>query len=117
MLVRLLIVDDHAGFRSVARAALEADGFEVLGEAGTGETAVSAAERLHPDIVLLDVHLPAVDGFAVCRRLVDLPASPRVVLISSRPIADLRRRVSESPAVGFLPKHELSGDALRALVS
>lgn len=112
----MLIVDDHEGFRSVARAMLEADGFEVVGEAADGESAVEASTSLRPDIVLLDVHLPGADGFAVSRLLAALPAPPSVLLISSRPIADLRRRVADSPVAGFLAKHELSGAAVDAIV-
>jgi DNA-binding NarL/FixJ family response regulator len=112
----VLIVDDHEGYRSVARVMLEADGFEVVGEAGDGQSAVEAAIVLRPDIVLLDVHLPGADGFAVSRWLAALPTPPTVLLVSSRPIADLRRRVAESPVAGFLAKHELSGAALDAIV-
>ena len=65
----VLIVDDHPSFRASARAILEADGFEVTGEAEDGESAIVAAGRLHPDIVLLDVQLPDLDGFEVTRRL------------------------------------------------
>jgi DNA-binding NarL/FixJ family response regulator len=113
---RVLIVDDHEGYRSLARAMLEADGFDVVGEAADGESAVAAVIDLRPDVVLLDVHLPGADGFAVSRRLAALPAPPTVLLISSRPIADVRRRVAESPVAGFLAKHELSGAALDAIV-
>jgi DNA-binding NarL/FixJ family response regulator len=114
--LRVLIVDDHEGFRSVARAMLEADGFEVVGEAADGDSAVEASTSLRPDIVLLDVHLPGADGFAVSRLLAALPSPPSVLLISSRPIADLRRRVADSPVAGFLAKHELSGAAVDAIV-
>src|SRR6266542_4969772 len=103
---RVMIVDDHDGFRAVARALLESEGFEVVGEAIDGRDAVSAASRLRPGIVLLDVHLPDMDGFAVCKLLAALPVPPAVVLISSRPIADLRQRVRDSPVAGFLTKHE-----------
>jgi DNA-binding NarL/FixJ family response regulator len=113
---RVLIVDDHEGFRTVARVMLEAEGFDVVGEAADGESAVEAATGLRPDIVLLDVHLPGADGFAVSRRLAALPTPPTVLLISSRPIADLRRRVEQSPVAGFLAKHELSGAAVDAIV-
>jgi DNA-binding NarL/FixJ family response regulator len=113
---RVLIVDDHEGFRSVARLTLEADGFEVVGEAADAESAVDAVTGLRPDVVLVDVHLPGADGFAVSRLLAALPTPPTVLLISSRPIADLRRRVAESPAAGFLAKHELSGAAIDAML-
>ena len=113
---RVLIVDDHDGFRAVARTLLESEGFDVVGEAADGVEAVRATERLTPALVLLDVHLPDEDGFAVTERLAALAEPPAVVLISSRLIADLRQRVQDSPAVGFLAKHELTGARLRAMV-
>jgi DNA-binding NarL/FixJ family response regulator len=113
---RILIVDDHAGFRAVARRMLEADGFSVVGEAVDGESALRAAVSLRPSVVLLDIHLPDMDGFAVSERLAALVSPPTVVLISSRPMADLRQRVTASPVAGFLAKHELSGIAIHAIV-
>jgi CheY-like chemotaxis protein len=112
---RVLVVDDHEGFRAVVRAVLESDGLVVVAEAADGAEAVAVAERLSPDVVLLDVHLPDLDGFEVSERLAALPSPAVVVLTSSRPIADLRRRIGESSAVGFVPKHLLSGAALLAL--
>jgi CheY-like chemotaxis protein len=114
---RILIVDDHDGFRTVARAMLEDEGFEVVGEAVDGRSAVEAAESLRPWLVLLDVHLPDLDGFAVSHRLAALDPPPIVVLISSRPLGDLRQRVTDSPVVGFIPKDELSGAALTDLTA
>lgn len=113
---RLLIVDDHAGFRSVARALLQADGFDVVGEAADGAEALVEAARVEPDLVLLDIHLPGLDGFAVSDQLAALRRPPKVVLTSSRPISDLRARLSRSAAVAFLPKDELSGQSLAAAV-
>ena len=112
---RVLIVDDHDGFRAVARTLLN-EGFVVVGEAADGVEAVRATERLSPAMVLLDVHLPGEDGFAVTDRLAALAEPPAVVLISSRLIADLHQRVRDSAAVGFLAKHELTGAGLRAMV-
>ena len=112
----ILIVDDHVGFRTVARTLLEAEGFHVVGEAGDAAEALTAAGALQPLIVLLDVYLPDGDGFALSREMAALPAPPKVVLTSSRPIADLRRRVADSPVAGFIPKDALSGPALRSLV-
>lgn len=111
---RLLIVDDHDGFRSVARALLEADGFDVVGEAADGAEALVEAARVEPDVVLLDVHLPGPDGFAVSEQLSALRHPPKVVLTSSRPISDLRGRLERSAAIAFLPKDELSGPSLTA---
>lgn len=112
---RLLIVDDHEGFRVVARRMMELAGFEVS-EAVDGASAVEAAVADRPAIVLLDVHLPDVDGFEVAHRLDALPDAPRVVLVSSRPKGDVRRRLAGSPAIGFLAKADLSAEALLALV-
>jgi DNA-binding NarL/FixJ family response regulator len=113
---RLLIVDDHDGFRAVARALLEGDGYDVVGEAADGAEAVIATRRLRPAIVLLDIHLPDIDGFAVSHALADLEEPPAVVLISSRPLADIRQRMTHSPVAGFIPKDELTGRAVAALV-
>jgi CheY-like chemotaxis protein len=115
----VLIVDDHAEFRSLARELLEADGFEVLGEAADGASALAAAARLRPELVLLDIQLPDIDGFAVADRLAvgEAGGAPAVVLVSSRAASSYRRRLSASPAVGFIAKSELSGAALSALLS
>ncbi len=112
----VLIVDDHDGFRESARALLEAEGFAVVGDAANGAAALAAALRLRPDVVLLDVQLPDVDGFAVAERLAALREPPRVVLISGRDAAVYGPRLDAAPACGFLAKRELSGASLAALV-
>jgi len=113
----VLIVDDHAGFRVAARALLESDGrLDVVGEADNGADAIRATTRLHPDIVLLDIVLPDLDGFAVCESIMsDGSNPPAVVLISSRGPSSYITRLSASPACGFLPKDELSAATLLAL--
>jgi DNA-binding NarL/FixJ family response regulator len=113
----VLIVDDHATFRSLARALLEAAGFDVVGEAADGASALSEVRRLRPAIVLLDVHLPDLDGFSVTRRLAAAGGGPAVVLVSSRDASSYRRRLADSPACGFIAKADLSADALAALVA
>lgn len=112
----VLIVDDHDAFRAGARELLEAEGFRVLGEAADGAQALEAVRRLHPDIVLLDVQLPDLDGFAVAERLAAGVDPPAVVLISTRGAAAYRRRLEGSPACGFISKAELSGACLVALL-
>ena len=114
--VIVVIVDDHAGFRAMARRMLEAAGFEVVGEAADGETALSTVAALRPDLVLLDVQLPDLDGFAVAQRLADVGSDPAVVLTSTRDAADYGARVADSAARGFIAKAELSGAALARLV-
>jgi DNA-binding NarL/FixJ family response regulator len=111
----LLIVDDHAAFRASARALLEAEGFEVVGEAADGAEAVEAVAVLRPEIVLLDIQLPDVDGLAVAEQLAAEPDAPAVVLISSRDAATYGPRLQSTPARGFIPKSGLSGQALAAL--
>jgi len=112
----VLIVDDHAPFRESASALLGAEDFEVVGCVGEGAAALAAVERLRPDVVLLDVQLPDLDGFAVAERLAVMPYPPQVVLISSRDASAYGPRVRAAAARGFLAKRELSGAALAALV-
>jgi DNA-binding NarL/FixJ family response regulator len=113
--VTVLIVDDHPSFRASARTLLEAEGYEVVGEAEDGESAVKAVRELHPDLVLLDVQLPDIDGFEVSARLRQLEKPPAIILTSSRDCADYGRCIGESGARGFVPKAELSGAAIAAL--
>jgi DNA-binding NarL/FixJ family response regulator len=96
---------------------LEAHGFEVVGEAGDGGGALLAAGLLRPEIVLLDVRLPDSNGFDVARALLgSTGAVPRVVLISSHDYADLSEAVGTAGVCGFIPKEELSADALATMV-
>ena len=112
----VLIVDDHQGFRAGARALLEADGYEVLGEAADGESAVALARRLTPQVVLLDVQLPGMDGFAVAEQLAAEPVAPAVVLVSSRGEQAYRARLTATTARGFITKEEFSGECLASLL-
>ena len=116
MLRSLLIVDDHQEFRASARALLEADGFVVVGEAADGEEALASVARLRPDVVLLDIALPELDGFMVAERLAASDQAPAVVLVSSRERSAYGGRLETVPVRGFLSKRELSGRALAALV-
>jgi DNA-binding NarL/FixJ family response regulator len=110
----VLIVDDHAAFRAAARALLEAGDFDVVGEAEDGAAAVAAAAKLSPEIVLLDIQLPDVDGFVVAERLARDGVSSAIVLISSRDVSSFRRRLAANPVLSFIPKSELSGETLTA---
>lgn len=116
MPVTVLIVDDFAGFRRSARGLLEDDGFEVVGEAEDGRSAVAEVRRLHPEVVLLDVQLPGEDGFEVAARLASWPDPPIVVLVSTREARTYAARLAATPARGFIPKAELSGERLAALL-
>jgi DNA-binding NarL/FixJ family response regulator len=112
----VLIVDDHASFRASARLLLETEGFNVIGEAESGAAALKAANELHPELVLLDVHLPDLDGFDVASRLTGMEAPPIVVLTSSRDGSDFGPLVGRSGARGFVPKGDLSGELIAALI-
>ena len=111
----VLIVDDHAGFRSAARALLVAAGFEVVGEAADGSSAIDAVGRLRPEVVLLDLQLPDLDGFGVAERI--RAYGPTIVLISSRAAGSFRRRLASNPGLAFIPKNELSGETLNAAIA
>jgi CheY-like chemotaxis protein len=113
----VLVVDDNPEFRAAARALLEAEGFAVAGEAGDGAAALAAAARLRPAIVLLDVGLPDLDGFAVAERLAaELAPPPAVVLISSRDAGAYGPRLATAAALGFIAKRDLSGASLAGVI-
>jgi DNA-binding NarL/FixJ family response regulator len=111
----VLIVDDHSAFRSVARRLLQSVGYEVVGEAADGHSALEAARQLHPQLVLLDIQLPDVDGCEVSRQLTADDDPPAVVLISSRSSTDYGPRIHACGARGFLEKAQLSPATLRSL--
>jgi DNA-binding NarL/FixJ family response regulator len=113
---RVLIVDDHQNFRELARRLVEEVGLDVVGEASSGAQALLEDRRLRPDIVLLDIQLPDLDGFAVASSLNSMPAAPTVVLVSTRDASDYGPRVSESGALGFISKAELSAASLAAIL-
>jgi CheY-like chemotaxis protein len=94
---------------------LEACGYSVIGEAADGEAALDAVRDLAPDLVLLDVQLPDMDGFEVASRLHASGTAPTIVLTSSRDRADFGDALTESPVAGFIAKSELSGETLAEL--
>jgi DNA-binding NarL/FixJ family response regulator len=115
--VTVLIVDDHPSFRASARTLLESEGYSVVGEAENGATALESAKELRPDLVLLDVQLPDLDGFEVAAQLAKLENPPFVVLTSSRDGSDYGSCIDCCGACGFVPKADLSGAAIAALMS
>jgi DNA-binding NarL/FixJ family response regulator len=112
----VLIVDDHPSFRSSARRVLEDAGYEVVGEASDGASALTVARDLRPAVVLLDIQLPDVDGFDIALRLTSDLEPPAVVLTSSHDGSDFAGMITPCGARGFIAKAELSGPALAALV-
>ena len=115
MVRTVLLVDDHAGFRELARALLEEVGYSVVGEAADGVTALAACRRLHPDAVLLDVHLPDIDGFALAAALGLEQPPPRVVLTSAHEDERVGSLLRRSGALAFVPKAALANSQIGAL--
>ncbi len=112
----VLIVDDHAAFRSLARQVLQADGYDVIGEAADGRTGLDAARSLQPDVVLLDVRLPDMDGFQVAGDLAQR-CTAAVVVTSSSDDPLYPARATTSGARGFVAKHDVCGAALDRLLA
>src|SRR2546423_10507747 len=117
MRLRVLIVDDNGAFRAAARELLERGGFVVVAEAGDGSEALRAAGEHAPDLAIVDVQLPDLDGFEVAERLGALEPAPEVILTSSLDGADFGALVASSSALGFIPKAELSALAIEALLA
>jgi DNA-binding NarL/FixJ family response regulator len=111
----IVIVDDDPRFRGIARRLLESEGFEVLGEAADGREGISVSRELDPDVVLLDVQLPDIDGIEVAAQLVASGARAAVVLTSTREEADFGPELRASGARGFVPKDEISAERITSL--
>lgn len=113
---RVLIVDDHPSFRASARRLLEGEGYDIVGEAENGTEALRIARELDPEVVLLDVRLPDLDGFAVSRRITGRAGAPAVILISSREVDEWGEAVRDSGARGFISKANLSAETMEELL-
>ena len=116
MTTTAVIVDDHAGFRAMARCLLEDAGFEVVAEAVDGRGALKTVRALRPRLVLLDIQLPDLDGFAVAEELSRTTPDTCVVLTSVRSATEYGHRVADASARGFVPKAELSATILGELL-
>jgi DNA-binding NarL/FixJ family response regulator len=111
--VRVLIVDDQAPFRMAARMVVDAtDGFDVVGEAETGEDGVTMASELTPDLVLMDVNLPGIDGLEATRRILEADGPPVVLLLSTYEEAEYAPRAAECGAAAYVPKASFGPDRL-----
>ena len=115
-MVRVLTVDDQPLFRDAARAVITATpGFEALAEVGSGEDAIDLLDRLRPELVLVDISLPGIDGLETARRLTEHDPAPLVLLISADDDPLLRDSAPQYGAAGFISKSELRPGVLRAL--
>ena len=113
--VRVLIVDDQEPFRSAARMVVEmSDGFEVVGEAESGEEGIDLAVELKPDLVLMDVYLPGIDGLEATRRITAVEAAPRVLVMSTHESEEFAEAALAAGAIAFVPKSQFGMDELAA---
>jgi DNA-binding NarL/FixJ family response regulator len=112
----VFVVDDDAGYRVCVRRLLELEGFTVVGEAADGSSALGRVRDLQPAIALIDIHLPDIDGVELATRLTALPNAPLVVLMSSYDSSDVQPYIARSGAKGFVPKDELSREAIEGLL-
>ena len=113
---RVLLVDDHAAFRTSAGSWLAHEGQNVVGTCASGEEALVSCARLHPDLVLLDLNLSGMSGVAVAEALAESPSPPIVIIISSDAEAGSDAQVRGAPAVGFIAKRDLTWPAIDALL-
>ena len=116
MAVRVLIVDDQAPFRQAARAVVEAtDGFEVIAESETGEASVEDSQKLHPDLVLMDVNLPGINGLEATRQILkNSNGTVVVLLLSTYEEEEYAPRAAECGASTYIPKSKFEPDRLAA---
>jgi DNA-binding NarL/FixJ family response regulator len=115
MAVRVLIVDDQEPFRMAARMVVEAtDGFEIVGEAETGEQSVAMAAELTPDLVLMDVNLPGINGLDATRQILGASDAVVVLLLSTYEEAEYAPRAAECGASAYIPKSAFGPDRLEA---
>ena len=112
--VTVIIVDDQAPFRMAARMVVQlTDGFDVVGEAETGEASIEMAAQLQPDLVLMDFNLPGIDGMEATRRIRDSgPTAPVVVMLSTYEADEYGARAVQAGAAAFIPKSEFDPDRL-----
>jgi DNA-binding NarL/FixJ family response regulator len=114
LVVRVLIVDDHAIVRDGLRAVLSAEGMAVVGECASGDEAVATAARLEPDVVLMDLRLPGIDGVDATRQIVEAGTSRVLVLTTYDSDGDIVRAVAAG-AIGYLLKDTSRQALVRAV--
>lgn len=113
---RVLIVDDNEAFLDAARVLLEREELSVVGVASTIATGLARAAELAPDVILVDINLADESGFELAARLAERDGLAAVILISTHAEADLADLIAASPALGFLPKSDLSAESIRQII-
>jgi DNA-binding NarL/FixJ family response regulator len=113
--VRLLLADDHTMLRESLRRTMEAEGLEVVGEAGDGEEAARLADELHPDVILMDVSMPVLDGVEATRRIAEQTPGVAVVMLTMHADADVVARAIKAGAVGYLVKDCTTEELVRTV--
>lgn len=115
--IRVLLVDDHASYRSGLRRMLEYAGqpIEVVGEAGDGAAAIEAAERLQPDVILLDIRMPGLDGVSAAEQILASSPHIRVLMLTTFEQDDTVYGALRAGAVGYLSKSASKAEILRAI--
>ncbi len=111
--VRVLIVDDQVPFRMAARLVVDlTDGFEVAGEAASGEESLALVEKLAPDLILMDIKMPGMDGLEATRQIVTRDATANVIVLSTYEAEEYEQLALAAGAVAFIPKSEFGPDEL-----
>ena len=116
MMPSVVLVDDHTMLRQGLKRALESEGIRVIGEAGDGTTALRLALELHPDVVLMDVSMPNIDGIESTKRLMGADSRQRVVMLTMHVDRDVMQRAMAAGAVGYLTKDASISDVVEAIV-
>lgn len=115
--IRVLIVDDQVTYRAALRMAVDmVDGFEVAGEAEDGESALALAEQLDPDLVLMDIKMPGIDGLEATRRLTVAHGDMRVIVLSTYHADEYESAALEAGALAFISKADFGPQSLLGLL-
>ena len=114
-MVGVLIVDDQEAFRSAARMVVElTEGFEVLGEAANGKEGIDLVELLRPELILMDINMPGMDGLETTRRIIDIRPNTKVIIFSTYEPTEYDSRARDAGAIAFVPKSEFEPSVLVA---
>ena len=114
-MTRLLLADDHRMLRDSLRRSMEENGFDVVGEAGDGAEAVQLAQELRPDVVLMDVSMPNLDGVEATRQITRLVPEAQVVMLTMHADGEVMARAIQAGAIGYLVKDCAIADVISAV--